>query len=239
MPVPSTVPNTTAASKPRSKFRTALYVIVSVAVSFALIVLVLGCLLLSKRTAYPLPQLGTDILTVNMGVLHRVLPEISRQDLRQSATLILTAKEVNQLLATLRIAHAGMESQVNAPPASSYDFRFQDGVLFVNHSLPRDGLTLHIYAEVVPGFRDGRIEADVKVCRVGRLPLPDWLIAERIRWANMLLKNVPEYQMLQEMLISLKVLPDGKVEVVYNPSRIVNELSGQIPLIGSSRSRKK
>lgn len=239
MPDQSAVSSKITVSASRNRFRKFLYVVISAAAGFLLIALVLGGLLLDKPAVYPLPRPGPDTFSVNMGVLHRIMVEISVANPGNRATLVLTPKEVDQLLASLRMLHGGMEKQVKAPPATSYDVHFRDGLLFFSHSLPRNGLTLNIYAELIPEFRDGRLGANVKICRVGRLRLPDWFIAGRLRWANAMLRNFPEYQLLTEILISLSVLPDGRVEIVYSPAGIMEKLSDEIPLGGTVSLRKR
>ena len=194
--------------------------------AFLLILFLLGALLLDKPKKYPLPQLSTDIMTANMGVIHRIMPEISVQFPKDEAELILTPQEVNNLLDALRTLHAATGSQFKGPTADSYSITCRDRMFTLQCSVSESGLSSNIYAEFIPKFDSGIISADIEKFKIGNVRFPAWFAEGRVLQANALLRKMPEYQILCKMLISLTVLPDGSIKIVYNPARIMEEMPG-------------
>ncbi len=217
---------TSARKSGGGRLRKILCVVGFVITAFLLILFLLGALLLGKPEKYPLPQLSTDIMTANMGVIHRIMPEISVQFPKDKATLILTPQEVNNLLDALRTFHAAAGSQFKGPTADSYNIICRDRMFTLQCSVSESGLSSNIYAKFIPKFDSGIISADIEKFKIGNIPFPAWFAEGRVLQANALLRKMPQYQMLCQMLISLTVLPDGNIKIVYNPGKIMAELPG-------------
>ncbi len=216
----------TQTPRPKSKLRLALYILLSMIVVLLLLVVLLAVLVLGSPVKHPPPAASADLMITNMRVVNQIMKEISVQFPKDRATLVLTPTEVKNLLDAMRTLHFASGSKVKGPSADSYNITYEDRIFTLDHSTTQKGMTFNIHAEFTPEFTDRTLLADTRKFKIGKLPVPTWIINSRIREANPLLLKVTEYQLLCQILVSLKVLPDGNVEIVYNPGKVMEQMPG-------------
>ncbi len=216
----------TPTPRPKSKLRLALYIMLSMIVVLLLLVALLAVLVLGSPVKHPPPAASADLMVTNMRVINQIMKEISVQFPKDRATLVLTPVEVKNLLDAMRTLHFASGSKVKGPSADSYSITYEDRIFTLDHSTTQKGLTFNIHAEFTPEFTDRTLLTDTRQFKIGSFPVPAWFVDRQVREANPLLLKQREYKLLCETLISLKVLPDGNVEIIYNPGKVMEQMPG-------------
>lgn len=211
------------AAIPEKKKKTHIWVagILALPAVLFIVIMILLSLLLGPPITYPLPPLPPTAMATQMKLYQSIYPQLTKTPLNESATLVLTPREVNDLLILLRNFHAlaGVEYSQELKP-DAYDIEYEGKKFHLHYTYKYGKHNFNIYAEVIPGYKNNDLLIAPTAFKVGKLRLPQNILASNTSQAIKKLKDNPGYQIFEALVESITILPNGNIEIVYHPAKL-------------------
>jgi|GEM_PF-2381919 len=195
--------------KKRKKY---LIVLLSVLIPLLTIaVLILGS---PRRWQVP-PMSRTDAVRLQQAI-GKIVSSMLMEDGRmaEEANVELTQEEINALLANgLRVA------QLRQTPELFYDAEWKNQALKLRVSRILFFLAVNLEAELVPAVRGGKVEVEVRSCRIGWIPLPSKLVTGELRKQLRNYEQTPEFRSIPEIVREMGIHGNG-IRLKLRPQKI-------------------
>lgn len=220
-PVPEVDTHDVTTHEKKKKFHIWLFILLALPAILLIVMIVLLSLLLGPPTTYPPPSLPQTVMATQMKIYQNIYPQISKPELGKTATIVLSPQEINDLLIILRNFHvmAGDEFVSNVKP-DSYDIRYQDKKFQLDYTYKYGKHNFNIHAKVIPGYKNNDLNIVPVAFKVGKLRLPQNILASNTSQAIKNLKSNPWYKTFEALVESITVMENGDIEIVYHPAKL-------------------